>query len=211
MRAVRRIRREPGIVALACVVALVAVGCSAGGHGATTAATSNTASRNSPSTAIAYATERFSDAFASFVYPATWRQATSTMYSANMTLLTFLSNEPLHDPCTTSVQGITCTTPIGTLGHGGVLATWTVGGLPGQQLDALPGKDYTFAHSRARVDIQHAVSPTCDESVNASFVYQHVRSHDELLNMQACIRGPGVQTIERQLLTMLDSTVVHRA
>jgi hypothetical protein len=91
------------------------------------------------------------------------------------------------------------------------LATWTVGGLPGSRFDALAGKDYTFAHSRARVDIQRAVSPTCDESINASFVYQHFQSHDELLNMQACIRGPDVQRIARQLLTMLDSTTVHRA
>jgi hypothetical protein len=133
------------------------------------------------------------------------------MYSVNMTLLTFLSNEPMHDPCTTSAQAITCTTPIGTLGHGGVLATWTVGGLPGARFDALPGKDYTFAHSHARVDIQRAVSPTCDESVNAWFIYEHVQSHGELLNLRACIRGPGVQRIERQLLAMLDSTTVHRA
>jgi hypothetical protein len=52
---------------------------------------------------------------------------------------------------------------------------------------------------------------SCDERVDASFVYRHAPSNDTLLDMSACIRGPGVRRIEREVLAMPNSVTVERA
>src|SRR5262249_18493936 len=54
--------RRPSLPALACVVGLIAVGCSAGGHRASNSPTSRAASTHAPSTSPTYATKRFTDA-----------------------------------------------------------------------------------------------------------------------------------------------------
>jgi hypothetical protein len=126
-------------------------------------------------------------------------------------LLTYLSTDPLHDPCTRTIQEVSCTTPIRALSQGGVLVTWTEVGMPGRRLATQAGKDYTFAHSRARVFTEHPGEANCEQSLTANFLYQRLPSHDEVLDMQACIRGPGVQMIERQLMAMLASTTVRSA
>jgi len=78
-----------------------------------------------------------------FGYPATWGALTSSDGGLIMRSLIWLSTEPLHEPCAGTTEGdrttVVCGVPVSSLRPNGVLLRWGLGGLPGSNLDNLPG------------------------------------------------------------------------
>ncbi len=78
-----------------------------------------------------------------FGYPAEWGALTSSDGGLIVRSLIWLSTEPLHEPCTSTTEGdrktVVCGAPVSLLRPNGVLLRWSLGGLPGSNLDDLPG------------------------------------------------------------------------
>jgi hypothetical protein len=78
------------------------------------------------STAPASLDRTFTGDGGSFDYPSAW---TSSQFpddvSSFSTLLAVISSQPVHDPCVTQANGITCDQPLDFLDSGGVLIKWS--------------------------------------------------------------------------------------
>jgi hypothetical protein len=112
------------------------------------------------------------------------------------TLIGYLSNQPLHDPCTRSATSITCGTPVTSLSPTGVLVTWEQSGSPGQRLAQMPGSATTIGDRAARLDIPSTPSDQCKalkgtREIDASILMTGMPSHDELWRMTACLADPA--------------------
>jgi hypothetical protein len=149
----------------------------------------------------------------SFDAPVVWRQARYDESSSFSSLIVYLSTEPLHRPChpIPAMRGglISCGWPLEQLRPGGVLVAWTGFGRPGIRLLSQLGTPTTISGHAARV-----VTGPADEIcarvggqiwVRAAISQQATGSHDQLLQMSACLRGPGVEAAEVAVHRMLDS------
>src|SRR5258708_731073 len=68
-------------------------------------------------------------------FPARWSIQQPSIQPTMGALLVYLSNQPMHDPCTTTNNGAgvitqTCGSPIASLHPNSVLASWSTGGDP---------------------------------------------------------------------------------
>jgi hypothetical protein len=197
----------------AIVVVIAFAGCSGSPRHA--APSTSGASAVPSSTTTSVAVQRFSSGNGfglTFKHPRTWIEAPYTRTSSFTSLITYLSNAKLHDPCTTThdVTGTTtaCGDPISVLPPGGVLVNWsaisyphvakesdihpnlTVDGRPAQLTVAKPG-------SCSRMGAQ--------QTITVDIEFPRAGNYDEMV---ACLREPGTAKNAALVRQMIASTRV---
>jgi hypothetical protein len=147
-----------------------------------------------------------------------WHSSTYSNFSSFTSLIGYLSTEPLHDPCDTtrtpSWVTTSCAAPLDHLRSGGVFIQWRSWGMPGLRLANERGIPQTIDGHQARV-FTGTADVGCaglggDVSVDAAIVQQTMNSHDQLLEMSACLRGPGTQQRQAAVQLMLTSVRLSR-
>ena len=135
-----------------------------------------------------------------FRYPTAWRLSTYPLVTSFSTLVAFLSNNPLHDPCVRAAGDISCSSPLSRLGPAGVLVTWAVVGFPGQGIDNVPGTHTTIDSRPARLVVKKPVAAaTCgligaSWEVDATVAVSSLHGAGGLWEMTACLANPGAAT-----------------
>jgi hypothetical protein len=149
----------------------------------------------------------------SFRYPRAWRSPTYSADSSFTRLITYLSTEPLHDPCHTTRDAtgirITCGQPLERIRPGGVLVRWQSVGMPGQRLATQAGTHEMIDGHPARIATTKADASCAalggDVSVNAVILSQVLNSHDQFLEMDACLTSSDTQQPRTAIERMLTS------
>jgi hypothetical protein len=141
----------------------------------------------------------------SFRFPASWTPYRYEYLSTIRSVIVYLSNETLHDPCQPS-GGSTCGQPIDRLGAGGVLVTWTENGSPAWNFKTFKqseGRPVTIGGRPAKL-LAETSGRTCG-SIDADELIEVVIPNGRYnwYEMGACIRGPDVTTAEAQVKAML--------
>ena len=156
---------------------------------------------------------RYHDDVLTFSYPASWTARRYEVASSFSSAIVYLSNQPLHDPCTRSgLPGgglrITCGHPISALAPGGVLVEWTREGFPNWKLSDAPGVRQQIAGRPSKLAIRRpgrCANLGADETILASIT----RSPDNRYQLLACLRGPSLATGEQQVRHLLATTAVR--
>lgn len=156
--------------------------------------------------------DRFDDGQLSFEYPSEWERATWSVQSSFEKLVTYLSTEPLHDPCRRTADSVTCGEPLRRLRAGGVLVEWSRVGFPDadrHRLSAMPGSWTTVDGRRAKLAVD--LLPVCrgvdaDRSLLALIP---VSLRGNYYALRACLRGPGLVRSEREVRRLLASTRIE--
>jgi hypothetical protein len=198
-----------GLVSLALVS-----GCTSGGGGGSIPIGPHTQSHSLPasSTRVPGATveSSFPTYGLSLRQPVAWQLSTFEVTSSFSSVIGYFSTEELHDPCVRSGNGSrTCGSPLRHLEPGGVLVTWSTVGMPGARLVNQPGTASTIDGHPARVASGPADASCAslggEVSVDAVIASQQTDSHDQLVEMAACLRGPDVGQDLAAIQQMLDS------
>ena len=156
----------------------------------------------------------FDDGNLAFDYPAAWASAKFQVVSSFSTLLVYLSTEPLFDPCVrqTNLDGsssVTCRSPVGHLGDGGVLVEWGAWGFPGWTFDRTRGRLIRAGGREATLEVQ-APDAGCVGIGGVRAIKVVVPTPEVLWNwtqMDACLAGPDPGVAQRQIEAMLASVV----
>jgi len=137
-----------------------------------------------------------------FEYPGTWAARQYDDQSSFSTLIVFLSNQPMIPPCNDGGCGLA----VKRLNRGGVLAWWSEWGMPGWAFDKnAKGESLTVGGRRATL----VIKPGCHQIGGRVFmqaVVERPQVPDNWYELDACIRGPGVDQIEAQVRALLAST-----
>jgi hypothetical protein len=186
------------LVGTAVLVALAAITSGCGGGAGAQAAT-----ERGPKLV------EYSDSVLSFRHPATWK---AHPFSWNGELhfrpLVYLSTQPLRDPCAMQGNSVSCGFPVGRLRPGGVLLTWNNSGPPAIGLG--PGSRMRVGgHPATRVDTAHGIcrSIGADRTIDVLIRTQPLPS--PLMELTACLRGPGLAQAEQSVDALLASTQFH--
>ena len=156
---------------------------------------------------------RYHDDVLTFSHPASWTPRRYEVVSSFSSAIVYLSNQPLHDPCTrTRLPGgglsISFGHPISRLAPGGVLIEWTREGFPNWKLSDAPGVPQQIAGRPSRLAIRRpgrCASLGADETILASIT----RPSGNWYQLLACLRGPSLATSERQVRQLLATTTVR--
>ena len=146
----------------------------------------------------------YSGAYLSFARPRSWKPRHYEVVSSFSTVLVYLSNQLLHDPCRRSSSAITCASPLQRLRRGGVLVEWDEGGMPGWTLGrpdgTIGGLSARVQFSRPSAACRHIGGTRTVRAVTAR------RLPHTFYSLDACLRGPHVRAAEHQLRLLLQST-----
>jgi hypothetical protein len=142
----------------------------------------------------------------SFLFPASWTPYRYRSLSTMRSVIVYLSNETLHDPCEPRGSSTTCGQPIDRLGAGGVLVTWTQNGSPAWNFKTFKqseGRPTTVGGRPAKLLVETS-GRTCG-SIDAEELIEVVIPNGRYnwYEMDACIGGPDVTTAEAQVKAML--------
>jgi hypothetical protein len=147
----------------------------------------------------------------SFRHPAQWRSRPYEETSSFTDLITFLSTDRLHAPCTArrkaSATVVSCGPPLARLSPTGVLITWMSEGMPGLTLAVEPGLWTRIGGRQARVvsgaatDVCAQLGGTWQERVAIARDTGHPTT--QLVTMSACVAAPGVVQAKRDIKEML--------
>jgi hypothetical protein len=156
--------------------------------------------------------DRFDDGELSFEYPFEWERATWPVGSSFELLVTYLSTEPLRDPCRRTAASVMCGEPLRHLRRGGVLVEWSRVGFPDMdrhRLRAMPGSWTTVAGRRAKLTVDRL--PVCrgigaDRSL---FALIPLSIRGNYYALRACLRRPGLVRSEREVRRLLASTRIE--
>jgi hypothetical protein len=156
--------------------------------------------------------EYFDDGRLSFEHPAEWKQATWPVQSTFEMLVTYLSTQPLYDPCRRTADSVTCGEPLGRLRAGGVLVEWSRLGFPDadrRRLTAMPGSWTSVSGRRAKLAVD--LLPVCrglgaDRSL---FALIPAAPRGNYYALRACLRRPGLVRNEREARKLLASTRIE--
>lgn len=138
----------------------------------------------------------------SFTYPASWRPAAYTENSSFSSIIVYLSNQAMYPPC----QDGTCGLPLARLDLGGILAFWSANGFPAWSFDAAPGELTSVAGRRAKLSTRLSWCRAIGGDVQFTVLVERPEAAHNWYQFDACIRGPGEQTIESQVQALLAST-----
>jgi len=118
------------------------------------------------------------------------------------TAIVFLSDQRMTSPC----QDGGCSLPLRHLNRGAVLVWWTEWGFPDWSFDKdAKGQPFTVGGRRARL----LIGPGCHQiggEVSMKAVVERPQAPDNWYELDACIRGPGVDQAEAQVRALLAST-----
>jgi hypothetical protein len=135
----------------------------------------------------------------SFRYPGDWTAKHFTWESSFSIVIVYLSDQPMITPC----QGGSCGLAVEHLEAGGILAWWSEQGFPGWTFDHdAKGEPLTVGGRRAML----LVKPGCgkiDGEVSMIAVVEIPDVPDNWYQLNACIRGPGIDETEAQVRQML--------
>jgi hypothetical protein len=143
----------------------------------------------------------------SFRYPVAWTPSPAAWrwHSTFTSVVTYLSTQPMRDPCTRVGSSTTCATPVTVLKPAAVLVTWSRNATPGWSLVKQPGRKALLAGRSGRILI--ARPGTCsylhaEETVTAQIALGQKGGSVQML---ACLRGPSLALNERRVLAMLQT------
>jgi hypothetical protein len=181
---------------LTCAAALVLLAVLTGGCGGGSPA--QAAAKDPPLV-------KYTGTLLSFTHPAAWKAYQLRAQALHFNPLVYLSTQPVHAPCATSGNETTCGFPVKQLEPGGVLVSWLDEGVPAFTLG--PGK-------RIQVDghpatIVSAAGGICsrigaDRTIDVRIATSPLPSI--LLELTACLRGPGLAQDEASVNALLAST-----
>jgi photosystem II stability/assembly factor-like uncharacterized protein len=172
--------------------------------------------RGSPQLAKPTSLARYDDGTLHFSYPSAWRPQKYADESSFAQLVTYLSPQNLHDPCTrtagTNAGGptlsITCGWPTDALPPGGVLLAWWEKGFPGWQLSQAPGDVTVIGGLPAKIDVARpgdCKAIGADETLTATIAIPPKANYYQLV---ACLRVPNVSSAESQVRALLRTTIL---
>jgi hypothetical protein len=147
----------------------------------------------------------------SFRHPRQWRSYRYQQTSSFTDLLTFLSTDRLHAPCTVtrnaSVTSISCGSPLSRLSPGGVLISWMAAGMPGRTLAIVPGSWARIGGHPART----VYGPATGDCAKLGGAWQEQATiargaglpSTNLVAMSACAAAPSVAQARQDVKEML--------
>jgi hypothetical protein len=151
----------------------------------------------------------FQNEFVSFRYPAPWRTTVWKEQAPHFQPMVYLSTQPTHDPCKTSVAAramtVACGWPVRTLADGGILVKWENKGFPGTSVTRFPGAAARVGGRIAKVSIARPGSCRtigADETMTVAIARPLTGNWTEV---SACLRGPNLATHEAQVRELLSS------
>lgn len=144
----------------------------------------------------------------SFRYPSCWALSNYTEESTMTTVVAFLSNQPMHQPCKTTRSGISttvsCGFPVKTLERGGVLVTFVAGGMPGWTIADDTGRHLVVDHHAARETVIRKPNRSLDATAEY-WIFIDRGVPDNYYQFDVYLRNPGVSEDQRLLRKMLNS------
>jgi hypothetical protein len=183
-------RRLLAFAAVSAAVAL-ASGCGGGSDAPASAASPPATFRNSE---------------LSFRHPAAWKAYPFTWAGElHFRPLLYVSTQPVHDPCRTKGDTVTCTWPVARLRPGGVLLTLENRGFPGWSLDDAPGTPLRVGGRQAKRSIERpgqCGSIGAEETIAVAVASPLADNWTELT---ACLRGPRLAANEHGVDALLAS------
>jgi hypothetical protein len=193
-------------------MAAIAAACSGHGGGHARGSTTTSPSGRPEVAGTALVTFESSPTGVTFRHPREWLETKYERVSSFTSLLTYLSNVKLHDPCTRSYSGggetITCGDPVGALPTRGVLVSWSNIGFPHGRGEAeLPTVNARIDGRPAYLTVERP--GTCSRlGANETITADIARPAGNHYEMVACLRGPGVVQAQRLVNQMLASVRV---
>jgi hypothetical protein len=146
----------------------------------------------------------FSGSGISFDYPAAWRAQTWKVSTSRSNLVTYLSNQQLHDPCIHTLEVIRCALPIDRLRGGGVFVAVTRYGNPAFDFARVEGRPRTIGGHPARID---ARTHACDGiGAHIALAVTIATGASNYTIVVACFRAPYL-IANRALFDLLLGTV----
>lgn len=161
--------------------------------------------------------KHYGDSALSFRYPADWQISHFAEVSTFTTLDVVVSNQQLHDPCTTTttpqVVQTSCGLPITRLSNSGVFVEWSVNSFPTSTMVNLNGSSGRRGSLGGLTDSVDVARPgVCRGMVEGQETISVTAARPKSRNdftMLACLRGPRLQSLSNDVLAMLSSTTFH--
>ena len=150
------------------------------------------------------ASTAFGNGFVTFRYPSSWSATVWKEHVLHVDPMVYLSTErSQHDPCGTTGLTTVCGWPVTRLGRNGVIVRWENRGYPGTNVGTFPGKTMFVGGRAARVSISKP--GTCravgaDETISVAIVRP---LESNWTQVDACLRGPDLGSLEKQVHTLL--------
>jgi hypothetical protein len=216
-------------IAMAAALLALASGCAAAGSAASSAgasrdqaavtAKSDTAKSDTARSDTARsdtaksdtAKSEFSGMGLTFEYPASWRShAWTADVSSFSALIDDLSTSELRNPCTVThrpgVTTSTCGLPVRALAPGGILVEWSDIGSP---VWHLPKTNLMVGGHQASERITGG--GWCTTMLGGTTTIEVMIARTQPANfygMTACLRGPGISSLEAEISAMLKSVLI---
>jgi hypothetical protein len=153
----------------------------------------------------------FADHGIAFDYPASWQTYETKYRGLNWIPLVYIGSQPLREPCVSTPNSLSCSWPVDALNENSVVASWAVIGLPSfgrKKKHRLP-RHNTIRINGTRVRF-YITRPGCaqiggDELITLGAPYPISA------DFAACLRGPRLDLVEKQVFAMLRSTKFSRS
>jgi hypothetical protein len=149
-----------------------------------------------------------------FTYPASWAPRKYQVTSHFSHAIVYLSNQPLHEPCTRSRVAagtmIRCGAPLDRLRPRGVLVEWSSNGFPNWTLEFAPGVRQQLAGRPGELAVERpgdCEGIGAEETITASIPRRDPT--DNWYRLRACLRGPGLDAQDRAVRQLLASTTLY--
>lgn len=160
-------------------------------------------------------TAHYSGKAIAFDYPAALYRHSYTKESSFSSSIVFLSTARMHNPCVVTKRAngteTSCGLPVDQLEPGGVLIEWSANGFPGVTVDGQGPGGTTIAGRPATL---HEEKPGDCEYLGADMtIYADVSrdaAGDNWYEMRACLKGPNLDELRRQISSMLTSLEVQK-
>ncbi|HEY8792061.1 MAG TPA: hypothetical protein VIL96_04195 [Gaiellaceae bacterium] len=136
-----------------------------------------------------------------FGYPGSWGALTSSDGGLIVRSLIWLSTEPLQR----AVQGL----PVSSLRPNGIVVRWSLGGLPGSNLDNVPGVPTVIGGWPARIDVltNGPSFESCSTVGGDEVIVARAKRPrgSGFYYLWACLRGPDLATLRLEVANVLAS------
>jgi hypothetical protein len=158
------------------------------------------------STRTTSASTAFGNGFVTFRYPTSWSATVWKEHVLHFDPMVYLSTERAqHDPCTSNGFDTVCGWPVARLSPNGLIVKWENRGYPGTNVGTFPGRTTLVGGRAARVSVTKP--GTCrrlgaDETISVSIARP---LQGNWTQVDACLRGPNLSTLERQVHALLDT------
>lgn len=142
-----------------------------------------------------------------FTYPSSWHAYEFDWASSFTASIAYVSNVRLQRPCVGQPLSPTCQGPISRLPRNSALLIWTDNGRPGWTFARAQGKTLAIHGRRARLRYlapQRAWCPRNSRTMLDAAI-ERPEAPDNWYDLKACISGPRIKAVQRQVMTILVS------